>query len=173
VDTTVSPRIKLFALVGGLGAAALAAGMFFLSRTPSVDSTPIPPPARIHTGDRTVAATTKPKRRATPAATRSRFDVVLAKTLARRRVVVVSVYAGDADVDRVAHDEALAGARDAHAGFVRVDVSNKAAARALTAQVKQLTAPDILVFARGRGLVTRFHGIADRALVAQLAASAR
>jgi hypothetical protein len=169
VDTTVSPRIKLFALVGGLAAAALAGGMFFLSRTPPVDDSPIPPPApRVQR--QTQALTAKPK----PAvAARNPVAVAIAKELVRHRVVVVSVFAHDAGVDTIALYEALAGARDAHAGFVAVDVSDKAAALALAEEAKQLSAPAVLVFERGAGMVRRFHGIADRTLVAQLASSPR
>jgi hypothetical protein len=59
MDTTVSPQIKLIALVGLLGALALAGAMFFFSRSEAdVAVEPLPPPAVVKPKP---AATTKPK----------------------------------------------------------------------------------------------------------------
>jgi hypothetical protein len=178
VDTTVSPRIKLFALVGGLGAATLAGGMLLLSRTPATDAAPIPPPAvRV---SKAAAAEPKPadtprakaKVRAASVVAPNGVPVAVLKQLSDHRVVVVSVYADEASIDTLARGEARAGARDARAGFATVDVSDERIARALAEGSKRLTAPDVLVFRRGDGVVARIHGFADRTLVAQLASSA-
>jgi hypothetical protein len=176
VDTTVSPRIKLFALVGGLAAAALAGGMLLLSRTPATDATPIPPPA-VHPAPKAAAAAPKPsapkaKTRTAAVVAPNGVPVAVLKQLSDHGVVVVSLYADEASVDRLARREARAGARDARAGFAALDISDERIAKALAQRAKQLTAPDVLVFRRGDGVVARFHGFADRALVAQLASSA-
>jgi hypothetical protein len=173
---TLSPQIKLLALVGGLAAVALAAGMFFLSRQPATVEVPIPAPAAHPAAKAAVAPTAvgaKPKARAASPVAANGVPVAIVRQLAKHRVVVVSVYADDAHVDTLARDEARAGARDARTGFAAVDVGDRRLAKALADGPKELNAPDVLVFERGSGVVQRFHGFADRTLVAQLAASAR
>jgi hypothetical protein len=171
VDTTLSPRIKLFALVGGLGAAALAGGMFFLSRPAAVDTTPIPAPAV-----QRAAVPAKPRPQAKPKApavvSENGVPLAIVRQLATHRVVVVSVYADGAGVDTLARAEARAGARDAHAGFAALDVSDRRLALALAEGTKQLAAPQVVVFERS-GIANRYEGFADRTLVAQLASSVR
>src|ERR1051325_6673234 len=106
---TVSPRVKLLALVGGLAAAALAAGMFFLSRTPATVDAPIPAP--VHRTTKAATAGPKTAARTKPVIAPDGIPVVVMSQIAKHRVVVVSVYADDAHVDTTARDEARAGAR--------------------------------------------------------------
>ena len=177
---TVSPQIKLIALVGGLAAAALAAGMFFLSRQPEVVDIPIPAPAAkaapatpkvVAPMAKAVAAKPKPRPKAVIAP--NGIPVAVMDQVAKHRIVVVAVYAGDTRLDRLARDEARAGARDAHAGFAAVDITDRRIAKALAeGPSKTLAAPEVLVFSRA-GFVGAFHGFADRTLVAQLAAAGR
>jgi hypothetical protein len=101
------------------------------------------------------------------------LPTALVEQLARHTVVVAAVYAGGAAVDRLARDEAQAGAGDAKVGFVALDVSDKRIATALANKTEILTAPAVLVFTRGGNVKMRFDGFADRLLVAELAASAR
>jgi hypothetical protein len=181
VDTTVSPRIRLFALVGGLAAAALAGGMLFLARasTDAGADLPLPPPAAVkHTPAATTSAKSKPnpkpKRKPRHSVVAANgLPMVIATKLARHDIVVAALYSRGAPLDRLARDEARAGAKDAHAGFAAVDVSNKRVALALADKTKVLTAPAVLVFRRNGEVATRLDGFADRALVAELAGSAR
>jgi hypothetical protein len=203
MDTTVSPRIRLLALAGLLGALALAGGMFFMSRTQGEASAaaPLPPPAVVQPKPATKA---QPAANAKPVAARAKagkarpvvkasakpavramkakpkptlvapngLPTVIADQLARHKIVVASVYAGGAAVDRLALDEARAGAGDARVGFAAVDVSNKRIAAALAKKADVLTAPAVLVFGKDGQVKARLNGFADRLLVAELAASA-
>ena len=181
MDTTVSPRVRLFALVGVLAAAALAGGMFLLSRQPDVVDVPVAAPAA-HPAAKAAAARPKVVAPKAKAAARAKpkaviapngIPVVVMDQVAKHRIVVVAVYAGDTRLDRQAREEARAGARDARAGFAAVDITDRRIATSLAeGPSKTLAAPEVLVFSRS-GFVGAFHGFADRTLVAQLAASAR
>ena len=61
---TVSPQIRLFALVGLLGALALAGGMFFLSRAQTDADADVPLPAARDPAAR--QATPRPRRSRPP-----------------------------------------------------------------------------------------------------------
>jgi hypothetical protein len=191
VDMTVSPRIRLFALIGVLAALTLAGAMFFMSRTQSdAAAQPLPPPAivkpkpvvakpkQVATARPKVAPkpaskpVSKPKRKP-PAVAANGLPLAVATQLAKHSVVVVALYAGDAAVDRMARDEAQAGAGDARVGFAAVDVGDKRAIEAMTRKVEVVGAPAILVLSRDGKMRTRFDGFADRLMVAQLASSVR
>jgi len=160
VDTTAS-RI---ALVGVLAALAL---------TGCTVSAVSPAAVQRETEVANVSAVARPKPKARPVVAANGVPTVIVRQLAKHRVVVVSVFADGATVDTLARDEARAGARDAHAGFAAVNVADKRLARALADGTKRLSAPDLIVFHRRLGVVNRFHGFADRTLVAQLAATVR
>jgi type IV secretory pathway VirB10-like protein len=196
---TVSPRIRLLALVGVLGALAVAGGMFFMSRAPgdAAATQPLPPPAIVK--PKPVVATPKqaaaPKQSAVKGKTKATpkpapkpkakakpkrkprvvaangLPMTVAAQLAKHRVVVVALYAGGAAIDRMARDEAQAGASDVRVGFAAVDASDKRAIGALTRKVEVLEAPAVFVLGRDGDLLARFDGFADRLMVAQLASS--
>jgi hypothetical protein len=164
---TVSPRIRLIAFVGVLAAAAMAGGMLLLPRTPeAVASAPLPHHA---VAKPKPAAKQKPAKHATPHG----LPAALEAQLIRHRVVVAALYAGGAAVDRIARDEARAGAADARVGFVALDVSNRRVALALAEKADAVAAPAVLVFRRGGAVEARLDGFADRQLVAGLAESGR
>lgn len=194
---TVSPRIRLFALIGVLAALALGGGMFFMSRTPG-DATAaqqVPAPAIVNPNP--VAAAPKqpaqptkavakrkaaPKPAAKPKAKAKRkprvvapngLPMTVATQLAKHGVVVVALYAGGAALDQIARDEAEAGAGDARVGFAAVDTADKRAIEALTRKLEVLEAPAVFVLGRNGHLLARFDGFADRLMVAQLASSVR
>ena len=174
MDTTVSPRIRLFALVGALAAAALAGGMFLLTQQSATAETPLPPPAAsVQPTAAPVPAKPKPVRRVASVVAPNGLPRSVASQLSDHRLVVAAIFASGAEVDRLARDEARAGAADANVGFAAVDVSDKRIALALAEKTASLTAPAVLVFGRGGELKARLDGFADRQLVAQLAASAR
>jgi hypothetical protein len=177
---TVSPQIRLFAIVGVLGALALAGGMFFLSRSAAAADEPLPAPVAAKPKPAPAAApapAAKPKPKAKPARPSviapNGLPRVIATQLRKHRVVVAALFAGGAAVDTLARDEARAGAADANVGFAAVDVSNRKVALALAERVDALAAPAVLVFAKDTDVVARLDGFADRVLVAELAAAAQ
>ena len=87
----------------------------------------------------------RPKpRAATPAVADSGLPKVLSAALAADRVVVVGLYDPDSAVDRMALDEARAGARAAGVGFVPINVFAEAHSRPLVQLLGALENPGIL-----------------------------
>ena len=169
---TVSPQVKLFALVALLAGLAAAGGMLFLSRAQSEAAAAVPLPAPVVT--RPAPAAPKPAAKPrNPVVAENGLPRSLVAQLRRHEVVVAAVYAGGAPIDTLARDEARAGASDVHAGFAALDVSDKRIALALAERAETLTAPAVLVFGRDGEVKARLDGFADRMLVAQLVSSAR
>jgi hypothetical protein len=162
VNLTVSPQIKILALVGLLAAVALAASMFVLGGSAKKVAA-VATPAKTHT---TAAGTqvrhaTKPrtvvhtpvkhaakthtvshakahKKAAKPAgfhgnAVYAQLPQPLQWQLAHHKVVVVSFYNPSSQVDAISVAEAHAGAIDAGAGFLLVSVLDDKVAGILTA----------------------------------------
>jgi hypothetical protein len=95
--------------------------------------------------------------------------------LAHHKVVVVSLYNPSADVDAISVAEAHAGAVDAGAGFLLVNVLDNKVAGILTALLPGgglLPDPGVLVYRAPGDLAIRLDGFADRDSVAQAAANA-
>jgi hypothetical protein len=93
--------------------------------------------------------------------------------LLRYRTVVVVFYSPKSSVDNEAIIEARAGALDAGAGFVAVNVKREAQVAALSIGYQVLGTPSVLVFVRGPKLKSHFSGIVDRVTVAQAVTNAR
>jgi hypothetical protein len=187
------PRFKVIGLVVGLAVLALGAGFLLMSRgQPSSD-------AAEHTviplSQRKGAKPAKPKAKARPnrpkpnskpkpapkpkpvpapppAAADEDLPGALSAALARNQVVVVSLYAPDVELDDLAMQEAKAGAAEAGAGFVALNVLNESQARPLTKELGVLEDPAVLVFRRPGELVVRFSGFADKQTVLQAARNA-
>jgi hypothetical protein len=187
------PRIKVIGLVVGLAVLALGAGFLLMSRgQPSSDAaqnTVIPlsqrpgakaakpkakpnRPARKPKAKPKPAPKPKPKPEPEPAATEDGLPGALSAALARNRVVVVSLYAPDVELDDMAMQEAKAGAAEAGAGFVALNVLNESQSRPLTKELGVLEDPSVLVFRRPGELVVRFAGFADKQTVLQAARNA-
>jgi hypothetical protein len=185
------PRVKVIGLVVGLAVLALGAGFLLMSRgQPSSDAaehTVIPlsqrkggkaakpkpkarpnRPARKPKAKPKPAPTPKPK----PATADDGLPGALSAALARNRVVVVSLYAPDVELDDMAMQEARAGAVEAGAGFVALNVLNESQSRPLTKELGVLEDPAVLVFRRPGELVVRFSGFADKQTVLQAARNA-
>jgi hypothetical protein len=109
---------------------------------------------------------------AAPAVDDSGLPKVLSAALADDRVVVVGLYDPDSAVDRMALDEARAGARAAGVGFVAINVFAEAQSRPLLELLGALENPGILVYRRPDALFARISGFADSETVAQAAANA-
>jgi hypothetical protein len=180
VAETLSPQIRLFALVGIIAATALGAFFFLFARpTASVEATPTTPPNKATTKARnpsTPRAQThkpaQPKPRTTPGHTRSGYPAKIDRALRNNRVVVVAVYMPGSSVDRVVLAEARAGAVQGHAAYVPVSAANERVASQLVAKAGVVPQPAVLVLRRP-GVVTSRLGVTDRATVAQAIALAR
>jgi hypothetical protein len=95
--------------------------------------------------------------------------------LAQHKIVVVSVYDPRANVDAISVAEAHAGAVDAGAGFLLVNVLDNSLAGLLTAVLPGgglLPDPGVLIYRAPGTLALRIDGFADRDAIAQAAANA-
>jgi len=206
VNLTVSQPIKILALVGVLAIAALGASTLLLGRSHPSTSAQEPTQVhrrRISTTPQTHApakpvhakpAATAVKPHATkaraathapakPAAPKRHGNLVYADLpaplqwqLALHKVVVVSLYDPNADVDAISVAEAHAGAVDAGAGFLLVSVLDNNVAGILTALLPGgglLPAPGVLVYRAPGELMVRLDGFADRTSVAQAVTNAQ
>jgi hypothetical protein len=196
----VTPRIRLFALVGLGAALALAAGFMLLGHSQSSSAAAVQPvvplhhhakrakshaaapkPKRAHRAARRTVAHAKPtpRQHSAPAVVNG-MPAALAHALAVHRVVVLALYTSGGGVDDEAVNEARAGAKLAGAGFVAVNVANERQARPLLPLLAGaasgadgvLDAPAVLVFQRPKKLFVRLEGFADRDTVAQAATNA-
>jgi len=95
----------------------------------------------------------------------------IARALMRNPVVVVSLYTPDGTVDDVAAGEAQAGAKEARAAFVALDVHDDRQVSALTKQMGVLEAPAVLIYTRPGTLAAHLEGFYDRDTVAQAVAN--
>jgi hypothetical protein len=101
---------------------------------------------------------------------KDRVPRALTNALARHDVVVVAWFA---PLDAGAMAAARAGAEQAGAGFVRVNVMTEPTAVAFAEEHGGFESPAVLVFTRGPKLRSRIPGTPDRDVVAQAAANAR
>ena len=199
---TVSAPVKIFALVALL-AAVLAGGWMTLMggeveaepaaivlpkkanvvpSAPPKPATPAKPAAKPAASKPTPAkpapAPAKPAKPARPA----RVPLIaanglpsrLVSALRRENVVVLALWGSGGTIDRMALDEARAGAAAAGAGFIPMNVleSNKEA-EALTLKLGVvLRAPTVLFFTGTDTLAVRLDGFRDRETVAQAALDA-
>ncbi len=201
MNLTVSPQIRILALVGLLAALGLGASMFVMggssSKTETAAATTAPAvhtPAKPHTAPVTKPTTkpaskpiTKPHtatrhhvKKATPARFRgnpvyAQLPQALQWQLAHHKIVVVSLYNPGSNVDAISVAEAHAGAVDANAGFLLVSVLDNKVAGLLTALLPGgglLPDPGVLVYRAPGDVALRLDGFADRASVAQAATNA-
>ena len=172
---TLTPPIRLAALVGALVTTGLVAFVFLVGRgasepDPSAPTTPVTKPSA-HT-------TTPPKVTRTPAVkprivvTKSGFPALVDRALRRRGVVVVAVYMPRAAVDTVVRAEARAAAVRSHAGYVPISALNEGLVRSLVARTGVLPDPAVLIVKRP-GVVTATLSVTDRETIAQAVAQAR
>jgi hypothetical protein len=178
-----TPRPRVIGLAAGLAVFALAAGFFLLSRGQASSSAAV-----VHTvvplskrANGKVKKPVRPAARNTPApkpaapkptVAANGLPVALAEALSRHRVVVVSLYAPNVELDDMAMLEARAGAASAGAGFVALDVSKESQVRPLTKLLGVLEDPAVLIYRRPSELVIQFSGFADQQTVFQAARNA-
>jgi hypothetical protein len=198
VTLTLSPQVRLIALLGALVAVLLAATMFFLMRSGGEQAagvseaelaqalTPLATPKTAAPATKRAAAkpaaktpAAKPKAaakravKAPPAVTKEGVPWAIAQALRKDPVVVVSLFASGAEVDGFTLEEARAGAQSAGAGFVSLDVLAKRNAEPLATFLGAVVEPPVvLVYQRPAALFLKFDGFVDRDTVAQAAQDA-
>ncbi len=97
----------------------------------------------------------------------------LTAALLHRGVVVVLFYAPGDSYDTIQTRETRAGALDAGAGFLALDVTKNDEVAALASQYDVRDAPATLIFVRGPKVAFRIAGYLDRKAVAQAASDSR
>jgi hypothetical protein len=175
VTTTLSPPIRILALVGVLAAIGLGILLFTHSRSDSgSSSSAVPETSHANTQARTqspvkpVAKPVKPRVVLLPG-----LPAQVAHALRFSKVVVVAVYAHGAKGDKTSVAEAHTGAKAAHAGFVAVNVMKEKTARTLGKFAgTDTTPPTFLVVKRPGKIVNRLSGYVDNEVVAQAALNA-
>ena len=178
VSTTLSPSVRIFAVVGILAAAGLAGAFFLLGRTtpeaaPAAAATPPAPvsapaerPAVLPTASREKPGQTAPQ------APASGLPTAVDRALAHNRVAVVVVYVPGSRVDAFVRAEARAAAATMRAGHVAIRATNERLLRPLVAKTGVLPMPAVVVLRRGQAQATVL-GVVDRELVAQAIVQAR
>ena len=96
----------------------------------------------------------------------------VAHALRYSRVVVVSLYMGQAPGDHASVTQARLGARAAGVGFVAVNVGSDKQAEAIASFVGPVSPPSMLVVRRPGRIVTQISGQVESAVVAQAAHNA-
>lgn len=179
------PRLRVIGLAVGLALAALAVGFLLLSSgqsssTAATGHTVVPlsqrPGAKkakkpVHKAPARKRAPKKPAVQK-PAASEDGPPSSLTAALARNRVVVVSLYVPNVELDEMAMLEARAGAAAAGVGFLALNVLDEGQSKPLTKKLGVLEDPSVLIFRRPEELVVSFSGFADKAIVAQAARNA-
>ena len=96
----------------------------------------------------------------------------VAHALRFSRVIVVSLYIGQARGDHASVTQARLGARSAGAGFVAVNVGSDKQAEAIASFVGAVSPPSMLVVRRPGKIVTQISGPVEKAVVTQAAHNA-
>ena len=176
VSMTLSPPIRVFALIGALLATGMVAFVFVVGRDASQGALPAPA-----TSAKTPAAqtTTAPKVPPKPAVakpqattTKSGFPVPVDRALRRHGVVVIVVYLPRAAVDALVRTEARAAAITSRAGYVAISALNARLVGSLVARTGFLPDPAVVIVKRP-GVVTSRLSVTDRETIAQAVAQAR
>lgn len=198
MSISISPQIRLVALMGILLIALAGGYKYVLHRSPSSDriviSTPVhttraptvpPPKSQTHSHKRSLSPTTAAAAAtaAKSAAAQVRLNPVdplipapVRWALEQHKIVVVAFWDPQAPVDYITVAEAHAGATDAGVGFVVVNVLDNKIAGPLTALLPagdMLPDPGLLVYRAPGKLAYRFDGFLDRNGVEQAAANAK
>ena len=173
---TLTPPIRVAALVGALVATGLVAFVFLIGRGASdADPATASPQVTRPSTSKIESPKVSPK---TPAAkprvlvTKSGFPAPIDRALRRHGVVVVAVFMPGAAVDAFVRAEARAAAARTRAGFVPVSALNERLLRTLLARTGVLPDPAVVVVKRP-GVVVATLSVIDRDTIAQAVAQAR
>ena len=172
MTTSISPPIRILALVGTLAVLGLGLLLYNTSRSSGASSgTSATPVTVTHHVTATLPPTTKVPV-APEVALLPGLPASIAHALRDSKVIVVSLSAGGAAGDPAALQGAHAGAKAAHAGFAAINVLNERMAVGLGDFAGATATPTVLVIRRPGRIVNRFTGYADSDLVAQAAQNA-
>jgi hypothetical protein len=170
---TLSPPVKIFALLGAIAAVGFAVFTFMSGGETSV-ATPAPvtpaKPTAPTTPNRPAPAPQAPARETTTTA--SGFPRPINMALSKKRVVVVVVYMPGASVDRLVRADAKAAAQATGAGFVALSALNERLMGSLVGKTGVLPDPAVLVVRRP-GVVAAKLSVSDRLTISQAIAQAR
>jgi len=178
VTTTISPPIRILALVGVLAAVALGLLMFAHSRSGSSSgssATPAPSTSGSSSKPATTPATT-PAVKPAP-----KPSVVLlpylpapvAHSLEYSKVVVVAVFSRDVSADQATVAQARDAAKAAHAGFAAVNVLDDRSALRISKLAGTSVAPPVILLVKRPGkVVNQFASTVDSDVIAQAALDA-
>lgn len=180
---TLSPPIRVFALVGIIAATALGAFFFLVARpgvsegsgspAASTTSTVGPGATKPATPTRGTETPTPQRRpRSAPLQTKSGFPLKIDRALRKGRPVIVVVYMPGSSVDRIVLGEALRASRRSRASYVPVSALNERVARQLVAKTGVLPQPAVLVL-KNPGIVVATLSVTDSETIAQAVALAR
>ena len=199
VTFTLSPPVRIAALLGVLAAVILGGGMTMLGHNGSSVATPhvikhhpFGPGAKTaktsttpasaskkHAAAKTKTATVAPPVRTAPkrpspvtAALAAGLPAPVAAALGQHSTVVVALYNPYSEVDGIAFAEARAGASLAGVGFVPLNVLSKPQVGKLTETLGLLPDPGLLVYVRPGRLAVKISGFVDKETVAQAAQNA-
>ena len=197
MTVTVSPQVRLVAILGGIAALGLAAFMLTAGRSPAGSTAasvgtikPLHPVRKLGTHGTVKKSVAKPKPHPRPRPAAKHTPKVAAKpaapaiallpglpsklthALRKHDLVVLTLFDPQSQVDGITVAEASAGAEVSHAGFVPLSVLDQHEAGPLVRELGVLPDPAVLVYRRPGKLVARFDGFVDRDTVAQAAASA-
>jgi hypothetical protein len=197
VTLTLSPPVRIAALLGLLAAVLIGGGMTVLGRggdsvpttshkiqhhpfggsakaAKPVSAKPATTPKKASAAKATAAVKpTQPAKKApvnssvVTAALKAGLPLPLARALGQHNVVVVSLYNPYSEVDGIAFAEARAGAQLAGSGFAPLNVLSKPEVGKLTELLGLLPDPGVLVYVRPGTLVIKLSGFADKETVAQ------
>jgi len=189
VELSISPQMRVVALVGLLAVLALAGGMMFLTRSQSAApeselsaselSQALRPvtkakPAPAATPTRTPAAVApKPVAKPRPLVNEDGVPTAIVDALRRSPAAVVALTARGSSIDRMTLAEAQAGARAAGVPYVQIDVLNAQLGRAIARTFGVVEPPATLIYQRPTALFLKLDGYADSATIAQAAENAK
>jgi hypothetical protein len=188
MNLSVSPQIRLVALVGVLALLGLSVTVFALGRRSTTHTgapaAVAPSPVRPHAVGSPVQtpspAGSRPAAHAAlvnpvvAAARAQGWPLSIARAFVGHRVVAVELYSSDAPLDRDALAEASAGTKRVGAILVPLDVSlgRDAAARAVLHKIGVVDSPALLVLHRPGTVFARLDGFQDQGSVSQAVANA-
>jgi len=186
VTFTLSPPVRIAALLGVLAAILIGGGMTMLGRGEATEAVPhaINPHPFGTTKKPAAPAAAPAKTPAAPArkaperpsavvmALKAGLPLPIARALGQHPVVVVSLYNPYSQVDGISFAEARAGARLAGVGFVPLNVLSQAQIGKLTEQLGLLPNPGLLIYVRPSTLAAKLSGFTDKETVAQAAHNA-
>ncbi len=180
VSVTISPPIRVVALLGLLAATTFGAFLLLVGRTTDEGGQAVSPTPVTRTAPETKPAGTKaptstPRTPGSPVVTfqtKSGYPIPVDRALRRHKVVVVVVYMPGALVDSAVRTEARAAASRTGAGYVPISALSEKLMQPLVAKTGVLPDPAVVVVRRP-GVIAATLSVTDRDTVAQAVTQAQ